>query len=415
LNDVLVNGGLPFIPHKLKPMSSMSRSSRKGIVPFTFRNNVELVKGGREYFDVILRLIRAAKDTIHLQVYIFDDDNTGRMVAAALKDAVKRGVAVYLLIDGYEGRRMSKHFMRELSESGIFFRLFNPVFTSRYFYFGRRLHQKVFVADAYYALVGGINVADHYNDVGGQRAWLDFALYIEGEASKDLCVLCWKTWNNYSPTGAFGACIPSVTPDQEERTGHCQLSMRRNDWVRRKNEISSTYIQMLRKSEKQVIILCSYFLPGRIIRRQLNYAVGRGVNIKIITAGSSDVVVAKNAEKYMYDWLLRRNIELYEYQPAVLHGKIAVADHSVVTVGSYNVNNISAYASIELNMNVYDDKFGKKAEDMLLHLIQHDCMRITRENHEQAKTLYKRFVRLISYEFIRVIFYLFTFYFKRKD
>lgn len=379
------------------------------------RNRVKLLRGGKPYFDCLLQLIENATESIHLQVYIYDDDETGKLVANALKAAVRRNVQVYLLVDGYESRRMSRSFISDLKQAGIHFRLFNPLFKSRYFYFGRRLHQKVFVADATYALVGGVNIADRYNDMQGIPAWLDFGLYMEGEIAKELCILCWKGWNNYSSGADPAPCeqkivLPAISDDEA-----CMVSMRRNDWVRRKNEISATYIQMLRNAKEQVIILCSYFLPGRIIRRQLSYALERGVKIKVVTAGTSDVVVAKNAEKYMYDWLLKKNIEIYEYQPTILHGKIAVCDGEWVTIGSYNINNISAYASIELNMNVYNKDFSKGVEDRLQEIIQKDCIRITRENYEQAKNLYKRFVRRISYEFIRFIFYLFTFYFRRKD
>jgi cardiolipin synthase A/B len=264
-------------------------------------------------------------------------------------------------------------------------------------------------------LVGGVNIADRYNDMQGIPAWLDFGLYMEGEIAEELCILCWKGWNNYSSGADPAPCEQKIILPAISDNEACMVSMRRNDWVRRKNEISATYIQMLRNAKEQVIILCSYFLPGRIIRRQLSYAVERGVKIKVVTAGTSDVIVAKNAEKYMYDWLLKKNIEIYEYQPTILHGKIAVCDGEWVTIGSYNINNISAYASIELNMNVYNKDFSKGVEDRLREIIQKDCIRVTRENHEQTKNLYKRFVRRISYEFIRFVFYLFTFYFRRKD
>lgn len=387
----------------------------KKIRAYTSRNKVKLLRGGKPYFDCLLHLIDNAKESIHLQVYIYDDDETGLMVADALKAAVKRKVDVYLLVDGYESRRMSQSFINELRGAGIHVRLFNPLFKSRYFYFGRRLHQKVFVADAAFALVGGVNIADRYNDIREIPAWLDFAVYIEGEAAKELCILCWKGWNNYSSGAPLAPCEQNSITPSNDNSDACMVSVRRNDWVRRKNEISATYIQMLRNAEERVIILSSYFLPGRIIRRQLSYAIERGVKVKIITAGISDVPLAKNAEKYMYDWLLKKNIEIYEYQPAVLHGKIAVCDDHLVTVGSYNINNISAYASIELNIDVHNITFANDVKDKLEQIIKSDCIRITHESHEQTKNLYKRFIRLVSYEFIRIVFYLFTFYFKRRD
>ena len=389
-------------------------TKNKKINSYTSRNKVKLLRGGKPYFDCLLQLIEHARESIHLQVYIYDDDETGRQVAAALMEAVKRKVGVYLLVDGYESRLMPKSFMNELRNAGIHLRLFNPLFKSRYFYFGRRLHQKVVVVDAEYALVGGINIANRYNDMPGNTAWLDFALYMEGEAARDLCILCWKGWNNYSAGMGLTPCEQKAVTAGMEQWPACDVSMRRNDWVRRKNEISATYIEMLRNAQEQVVILCSYFLPGRVIRRQLSLAAERGVRIKIITAGRSDIAVAKYAEKYMYDWLLRNKIEIYEYLPAVLHGKIAVCDGLWMTIGSYNINNISTYASIELNMNVRNAGFAKEVDTILQQIIDRDCLRITKENHSQARNIFNQFARWVSYEFIRVAVYLFTFYFKRK-
>lgn len=393
-------------------MSGRKSKSGNG---YTTRNKVKLVRGGQPYFDLLLEMINNAVESIHLQTYIFDDDETGQLVAAALKAAAKRKVEVYLLTDGYASKVMSALFIKSLVEAGIHFRFFNPLFKSRHFYFGRRLHHKVTVTDTKYALVGGVNITNRYNDMPDKPAWLDFALYVEGEAARELCILCWKTWKNYPMNMGLTPCeqkkinYDDITPGEA-----CEVSMRRNDWVRRKNEISTTYVEMFRTAQSDIVILCSYFLPGRFIRKQLSYAAKRGVKIKVIAAGMSDVKLAKYAERYMYSWLLRHNIELYEYQLNILHGKIAVCDGKWMTIGSYNINNISAYASIELNMNVRNPSLAAEAGRVLLHIAEEDCVRVTREYYLHTNNIFKQFSRWFSYQFIRTIFYLFTFYFKHK-
>ena len=107
-----------------------------------------------------------------------------------------------------------------------------------------------------------------------------------------------------------------------------------------------------RPANESITIMCSYFLPGRTYRKLLSRASVRGVKIKVILAGKSDVAVSKNAERYLYDWLLRKNIRIYEFETTVLHAKMSVVDGDMVTIGSFNVNNISAYASLELNLDV---------------------------------------------------------------
>lgn len=378
------------------------------------RHKLELIRGGREYFDLLIQLINGAAESIHLQTYIYDDDETGQLVAAALKAAAERKVAVYLLADGYASQVLSQHFIDDLRKAGIQFRFFEPLLKSRYFYFGRRMHQKVLVVDAFYSLVGGINITNRYNDMPGNKAWLDFALYAEGEISRELCVLCWKTWNGFPAKMGPTPCEEKKIPVKSNDEKSYQVRMRRNDWVRNKNEISETYYQLFRNARSHITILCSYFLPGKAIRSLLSKAARRGVAIKIITAGPSDVRVAKYAERWLYDWLLRNKITLFEYQPVVLHAKVAVCDGKWLTIGSYNINNVSAYASIELNLDVYYPCFAAQVEEQINAIVKNDCIPITLKDHIRSKNIFKQFSRWFSYQIIRFIFYLLTFYYKQK-
>jgi cardiolipin synthase len=391
----------------------MYRKKNKAGSPYVTGNNITLLKGGEEYFDLLIRLINEAAHIIHLQVYIFSNDETGREVAVALKNAARRGVDVYLLADGYASQQLPKEFIAQLRNEGVHFRFFEPFLKSKHFYFGRRLHHKLFMVDFIHAMVGGINIADRYNSVGNEQAWLDFAMHVQGDIVNDLCRLCWRTWNGFPEKSPDLYCEPKKTVSVPAPAGNVELRMRCNDWVMHENEISATYIEMFYKAKSHITILCSYFLPGKIIRRLLRHAAARGVKIKVITAGPSDVMIAKHAERWMYDWLLRNNIELYEYQPTVLHAKVAVCDDRWATIGSYNINNISAYASIELNLDVRDDDFATQLQQQMNEIIVSDCRPVTDKNHLYPKNIFMQFIRWFSYFFIRVAFYLVTFYYKR--
>jgi len=380
---------------------------------FNKSKNVELLKGGSPFFDCLLKLITSAKDTIQLQVYIFSSDETGKLVGSALLEAAKRGVKVYIVLDGYASQSLHGKMIQEWQTAGIHFRFFEPLFKSHHFYFGRRLHHKLLVVDARYALVGGINIADRYNDIGGIPAWLDFALKVEGGVVKELCVLAWKTWNGFAINSNLPTCEPIQVPESSSATS-VLVRMRRNDWVRRKNQISRTYIEMFKKANSQITICCSYFLPGRILQRNIKEAIARGVKVRVILAGLSDVMIAKHAERYMYDWLLRNKVTIYEYEEEVLHAKIAVSDGEWMTVGSYNVNSLSAYASIELNLDVKDKVFANKVENELETIIETQCEEITLETHQRSKNIFVQFRRWVSYYFIRLLFKLFTFYFRQE-
>lgn len=380
---------------------------------YTSNNKVELVKGGEEYFNKLKTLINQATTSLHLQVYIYQQDETGKEIATALIAAARRKVKIYLLADGYASQGLSKSFIDQLERAGINFRFFNPLFKSKSFYFGRRLHHKVTVVDATYALVGGINITNRYNDMPNKPGWLDFALYVEGEAVIELFNLCNRTWNgflnDYKLRFYNSPFLYSFSELEKAR-----VRVRINDWVRNKNQISGSYIHMLANAREYVTILCSYFLPGRIIRKHLAKAAKRGVKIQVIMAGVSDVMLAKYAERFIYTNLLKHDIKIYEYQKNILHGKIAICDDEFMTIGSYNVNNISAYASIELNLDVRNESIVKHTANLFNNIIQADCININEEYLVNRINLLQKIINWASYKLIKIILYIFTFYFKKS-
>ncbi len=377
-------------------------------------NSAVLIKGGKDYFDKLVTIIQSAKKYICLQTYIYDEDDTGKLIAASLEAAAKRNVHVYIIVDGYASQSLSNNFKIKLSNAGVHLKHFEPIFKSKHFYFGRRMHQKVVIADSTVALVGGVNISNKYNDMPNKKAWLDFAVYLEGDIVIELCKNFWKTWKDDLKEDIKNICELNesniIIPEEKK----CNIRMRVNDWVDGKNQISRTYFEILRKSKKEITILCSYFIPGQIMRNEMLKAVRRGVDIKIIIAGNSDVQLAKNAERWLYDWMLRNKIQLFEYQNNVLHGKIAVSDDEWVTIGSYNINNISAYASLELNTDIKNHSFAKNTKKILDKIINEECLKITSHQHLSTKNIFKQFWRWLSYQSIRMIFILCTFYFKQR-
>jgi cardiolipin synthase len=379
---------------------------------YTIHNKVVLVRGGKKYFDVLEHIINRAHTILHLQMYIFNDDETGSRIINALLKAAERGVQIFIVLDGYASRTISKSSIENLKSAGINFRWFNPIFKSRYFYFGRRLHHKVVVADASVGLVGGVNITNRYNDFNAP-AWLDWALYVRGDVCLQLNKICAEIWtkSHWGKRRATRFIHPMKTIMHNE---NCLVRARVNDWVRGKKQITKTYIEMLKKAQHSVIIISSYFLPGTLIKKYLKAAAKRGVKIKIIVAGVSDVPLAKQAERHMYNWLLKNEIEIYEYKKTVLHGKLSTYDERFVTVGSYNINNVSAYASIELNLDVMGEAFAKKTGTVLQKIIRDDCTQIKEADHKMKQTFFVRVWQRICHDIYRIILYLFTFYFKKK-
>lgn len=378
---------------------------------YTTHNSVQLIRGGTGYFSRMEEMINAALYSIHLQVYIFDENETGNRIAEALIKAAQRKVQVYLLVDGYASQRLSDAFIFALREAGMHFAYFEQVFRTRYFYIGRRMHLKVIVVDDLKSMVGGINISDRYNDINNIPAWLDWAIYAEGEVAETLSKNCIALWNKSRLRPKYMPIKSAWANFSNEEA--CEVRVRKNDWVKGRTEITKSYLEMFRRAQSHIIVMSGYFWPARRLLRKMAAASRRGVKIKLILAGHSDIDIAKHAERYMYRWLLRNNIEIYEYQDNVLHGKIAVYDNRWVTGGSYNVNNISAFASIELNLDVKNNAFAKNVNERLEEIIEKHCEQITEQNYIQNYNYWQKTLQKAAYKTVHFIFFLFTFYFRQ--
>ena len=382
---------------------------------YSRNNSICLLHSGHEFFDLLGKLIENATHSIHLHTYIFGNDETGVSIANLLKDAAGRGVKVYMLVDGYASSNLPGEFINDLTGAGIQFRFFKPLFKSRSLYFGRRLHHKVIVIDGINALVGGINIADRYNDTPEEKAWLDLAVYVYGDAARELYNICCRLWTrrrsrHFAPPSKLPSKLPGIATDD-----NCAVRVRRNDWVKRKQEVWKTYLEIFRGSRKSITVLCSYFMPGTSFRRALEKAAKRGVCVSVILTGQSDVPISKYAERYLYRWMIRNNIRLYEYKPRVVHAKMAIADEHLLTIGSYNINNISAYASIELNLDINDPVFSKKVQDELEQIINTDCEVIDSSTYKTKLYSFKQLFQWGAFQVIRFFLTVSTFYFRQRE
>lgn len=385
-------------------------NSKKG--GYSIHNKLKLIRGGADYFTCINEIADNARYSLHLQTYIFDEDETGKEVAAALIRAAKRGVQVYVLLDGYASHSLSDGFVAGLRNAGAYFAYFEPVFKSKNFYIGRRLHHKVIVADFSVCMVAGINISNRYNDIGGQKAWLDWAIHAEGEVAEQLNDVCIKLWNRST---LRNKCLATdKTSKLPLPQDECPVRIRRNDWIYRKTEITDSYREIFPLAKVDVTIMTSYFWPPQKLLRSMARAAARGIKVRLVLTAKSDIMIAKYAERYLYAYLFRNNIEVYEYQSNILHGKMAECDGQWVTMGSYNVNNISAYASVELNLDIQDTAIAREVKDKLNAIIANESTRIDPAAFTATRNLLKKFLYFLAYRIVHMIFYMFMFNFVRK-
>ena len=364
-------------------------------------HNVELLHGGGSFFPTVERVLDEAKHYIHFQTYIIDEDDTGKRIVRALVRAARRGVRVYLLLDAFGTKYLTKEFIDEIEDSGILFRFFSPVFIMKGFQLSLRLHHKVVLADGELAIIGGINFADRYRGSDSVKAWLDFAVLIRGPECIRVNNICRKLWNKTFLAKEEKASERVYSTSLYKQ--NISLRVVENNWYRNKIEILRSYRNALRNSGSHMIIFASYFLPGRLERKLFRQASARGVDIRIVLAAKSDAPMFKRATSFLYQYILRNNIKIYEYYPANLHAKVTTVDGKWCTIGSYSFNQISDYGSIEMNVDIMDDAFTKDFENILNEIIKNDCRQVTVEEYLRRSSWWTRLRGWASYQMIRLL------------
>jgi cardiolipin synthase len=279
---------------------------------------VELLDGGAEAFPRMIAAIDAAQRWIHLEVYTFSDEGVGRQFMDALGAAARRGVRVAVVIDGWGSATTGRAVKAQLESEGVRVDIFHPL---RTLFFGRfrRNHRKILVVDDEVAYIGGINIGDEYQSTAERIGWADLALEIKGPAAASLGHRIRK-----EPAGAQSQAVK------------IQLSAWGGAW-----RLRTRYIRRLREARARILLAHGYFLPDRKLLKAILEAVKRGVDVRILLSGRSDVPFAKAAMMRLYSQFLTAGAQIYEWTSSVLHAKAAVIDGRMTLVGSFNLDPFS--------------------------------------------------------------------------
>ncbi len=362
-------------------------------------NVVTLLQSGVEFFSELERMILSANHFIHIQIYIFDDDEIGMHIINLLKKKAAQGVKIFIVVDGYGSEKISKRNIEEMKKVGIKFKVFSPVQKILKFQIGRRLHHKIILVDGKSALIGGINISNRYNGSLDEIAWLDFAVKVEGVVCNDILIVCEDVWRKKMKYFFKNELHPFI--HLERKSENISVRLLQNDFVRRNIEISRFYRQSIKNSFESLTIVSSYFLPGNRMRHLLKKASQRGVKIKLLLSSKSDVGLMKHATDYLYPFLLRNGIEIYEWQASVMHGKLMIIDNKFTTVGSYNINTLSDYGSLELNVCVDDVAFSETSTTRINQLISSGCKKIIAEDYIKQHYWWNKLINWLSYQLMR--------------
>ena len=337
----------------------------------TTANSASLIRNGYEFIQSNLDLISEAREFIFLHTYIFEEDETTKPIIKELLVAAKRKVKIYILFDAYGSQSFPSDTIEEFQKAGIRFHFFTPFF--HFYHVARRMHQKLLLVDNKKAIVGGINLARRFNNPDQEQPWLDFSMLIEGEEVHNIYL---KSLRHYLKYFAHDKANLLNFKTLSHRTNEQFLTKSiENDWIFQYREITESYIHAIKNADNRIVIMATYFLPGKKLLKNLKKAKQKGVQVILIFGAFSDHKIVQAAERYFFDWYIRCGFEIYIWDKSIVHGKLALIDEGWVSIGSYNHNFLSKFGNCELNLEVINKEFNKTVEKEV-HSILKSCKKV---------------------------------------
>ena len=372
---------------------------------FTKGNSISLLRSGGEYFPALEAAIRQAKYEIYLETYIFQLDEIGLRIGQALMDAAQRGVAVYVLLDGFGCQDLEKSYIKKLTMFGvqvIVYRQKTSPWTLEKNRL-RRLHRKMVVVDRKTAFVGGINIIDDYNVPKSATPRLDYAVKVQGPIVQSVYQAMHKLWRRlvwlHMRAKPKWIAQKYFDPLTHKKTGMKAALILRDNILHRR-DIEEAYLSAIANSKSEIIIANAYFLPGWRFRNALIEAAQRGVKVKLLLQGRVEYFYMFASHAF-YNQFLKHGIEIYEYRKSFMHSKVAVIDGHWATVGSSNIDPFSLLLAREANVLVLDKKFAQELRADILKTITDGGVQIVIEKW-QRRHLLGRFASWFAYGGLRL-------------
>jgi cardiolipin synthase len=329
---------------------------------------------GKETYAAMMKAIRGARHHVHMEMYIFEDDEVGRDFARLLAERARAGVKVRLIYDALGSKNTAKEFFRGLEQAGVKVAEFNPINPGIALKGPKAMqardHRKLLLVDGRVAFLGGINISRVYGSAStslpgrasdppiDERPWRDMEIKLEGPVVADLqraFVAQWEEWAKeklpeaglypkLSPAGPHVVRAVASSPKSEGGADVLYLAL----------------ISAIESAETEVCITNAYFVPHPKLVAALAAAARRGVDVKLVLPGHTDSKLVYHAGRAHYEPLLEAGVKIFERKARLLHAKSAVIDGVWSTVGSTNLDWRSLAYNDELNAIVLGPDFGTR-------------------------------------------------------
>jgi cardiolipin synthase len=363
--------------------------------PLIAGNKVTLLYDGPQTMKAMMAAISGAKDSIDLETYIFDQDPLGLRFADLLIARQRAGVQVNIIYDSVGTLGTPQSFFDKMRDAGIHLLPFNPVNPLKLMVpweLNNRDHRKILVVDGKIGFTGGVNISQYYarsspfrskSKNNEQYGWRDTHLQIEGPA---VAALQWVFVNNWMSNSSQDLPDSNFFPPLKnvgDKVVQVLASEPDSD-----PDVYRAYVLAIQQAKKTIHITNAYFVPDAQILQALCNAAQRGIDVKIIVPGVTDVGIVFNATRSFYSQMLECGIKVYQLQIAVLHAKTAVIDDDWSTVGSTNFDTRSFLHNKEINVIVFGSEFGNAMERAFADDLR-DTVEIDKEKWEE-RSLYER-------------------------
>ena len=379
------------VPERQKPLVDLFVNQNLAL-PFK-DNQIDIMTDGYAFFPELLRDIAEASHHIHINMYIFEDDALGRLVADALIDKARQGVKVRVIYDDVGCWRVNSRFFEHLREAGVEVVPFLPVrfpsFTSKVNY---RNHRKIIVIDGRIGYIGGMNFARRYVS----QKWRDTMFRLQGGVVYALQRAFLVDWYFVDHT-LITDRIYYPTSQISSKSGVAQIVT--SGPLARYPEIMQGYVRIILAARRYIFIETPYFLPNEPILFALKTAALAGVDVRVMCPMTSDAHFIDWASRSYLREIYEAGARVYLYEPGFLHSKLLISDDSLVSCGSVNVDFRSLENNFEANVFVYDEGTALRLKKVYLDDQSHAILLGDVPNRLHPKfyaRLWESFTRLVS-------------------
>ncbi|MGH7664182.1 MAG: phospholipase D-like domain-containing protein [Gemmatimonadaceae bacterium] len=348
--------------------------------PVLAGNECRVFQNGDEIFPPMLEAIDAAMQSVHFTTYIYWTGEIARKFAKGLAAAARRGAEVRVVLDWFGAHRMDRALLDEMKSAGCDVRFFRPPRWNELTQLNERLHRRLLIIDGCMGFTGGVGVAAEWTGHAQDgEHWRDVHARFRGPAVRYLQGAFVDNWTECAGDLLIGdRYFPAIEP-----AGECRMSVIQSDPSGGSSNARRFLAACIQAAKTSIYITNAYFVPTPGFIRELIEAERRGVDVKILMPGEKiDRAYVRYASRHTWGELLRGGLELYEYQPAMLHAKTLVVDGCVSAIGSVNFDPRSFSLNDECAVVVVDCAL---AEEMT-RVFHEDIGRAARVDHDQWRS-----------------------------